>query len=134
MPTTGAAPSARPSLAGADDCPVVPVVDLVFSRWTTPVLWVLAHDGPQRFTDIRRRLAPVTAKVLTARLRQLERDGLVHRASTEGVLGRSSYTITDLGRSLTPAFALLASWGTSNMALVESAREQYDRSGRPRPA
>lgn len=130
MSPTTAAPSTRSERPPLSACPIIPVVDMVFSRWTTPILWVLQHHGPQRHTEIRRQLAPVTAKVLTHRLRQLERDGLVHRTSTGGVPPRSTYTITDLGLSLTPTFGTLAAWSTSNMHLVEEARQRYDRSGR----
>lgn len=133
-PAAPAAPAADSEHAALSSCPIIPVVEMVFSRWTTPVLWVLQQHGPLRFTDLRRHLAPITAKVLTQRVRQLERDGLVRRASAGGVPPRSSYTITQLGLSLTPAFRELASWSTSNSSAVEQARRHYDRAGRPRPA
>lgn len=60
-------------------CPINPVIDLVFSRWTTPILWVLDHHGRLRFNELQRHLPTITPKVLTQRLRQLERDGLVIR-------------------------------------------------------
>ena len=60
-------------------CPIAPAVDIVFSRWTTPILWQLNVHGRQRFSDLRNLVGGITAKVLTQRLRQLERDGLVSR-------------------------------------------------------
>jgi len=60
-------------------CPISPVVDIVFSRWTTPILWTLNQDGRQRFTELQRSIPAITPKVLTQRLRQLERDSLVIR-------------------------------------------------------
>ncbi len=125
------------SLADAevlDPCPVAPVIDVVFSRWTTPVLWVLQHHGPLRFTEIREYLGAVTAKVLTQRLRQLERDGLITRKHFREAPPRVEYSITDLGLSLSPAFRVLAGWATENMGRVRQSRARYDTSGRPRPA
>ncbi len=118
----------------ADPCPINPVVDMVFSRWTTPVLWVLTHHGRLRFTELERLVGSVTPKVLTARLRQLERDGLVARFFHAEIPPRVEYEITDLGRTLSPVFATLVQWSDSHLGKVEAARLDYDASGKPRPA
>jgi DNA-binding HxlR family transcriptional regulator len=125
----------RPALAGADPeqaCPISPVVDLVFSRWTTPILWALHEFGRQRFVVLERRLASITPKVLTQRLRQLERDGLVRRTYYPEIPPRVEYEISDLGRSLAPLFATLAQWSDANLGAVEQARLAYDAADRPR--
>jgi DNA-binding HxlR family transcriptional regulator len=107
-------------------CPIAPVVDLVFSRWTTPILWALHEFGRQRFVELERRLVTITPKVLTQRLRQLERDGLVTRTYHAEVPPRVEYEISDLGRSLAPLFAHLAEWGAANLEKVDEARQGYD--------
>ncbi|KUL55356.1 HxlR family transcriptional regulator [Streptomyces sp. NRRL F-4489] len=120
--------TADPELA----CPVSPVVDIVFSRWTTPILWSLHTFGRQRFVELERRIKGITPKVLTQRLRQLERDGLVVRTYHPEVPPRVEYEISDLGRSLAPLFAHLAEWATTNLEHVERARRHYDEAGSPR--
>jgi DNA-binding HxlR family transcriptional regulator len=130
-------PLERPFSTGADGfqpCPVTPVVEMIFSRWTTPILWCLHREGPLRFSEIRERLGPVTPKVLTQRLRQLERDGMITREQFAEVPPRVEYTVTELGLSLGPAFAALGAWADDNLPVVALARERYDESGRPRPA
>ena len=107
-------------------CPIAPVVDLVFSRWTTPILWALNEFGRQRFVELERRIGTITPKVLTQRLRQLERDGLVTRTYHAEVPPRVEYEISDLGRSLAPLFATLADWSTENLPRVEKARSAND--------
>ena len=92
--------------AGAAACPVSPVVDLVFSRWTTPVLWALNESGRLRFVE-------------------LERDGLVTRHYHPEVPPRVEYEITDLGRSLSPVFAALSQWSDAHLPEVENARARY---------
>ncbi|GLW33107.1 winged helix-turn-helix transcriptional regulator [Actinoplanes regularis] len=114
--------STDPELA----CPVAPVVDIVFSRWTTPILWALHEYGRQRFVELERRLANITPKVLTQRLRQLERDGLITRTYYAEVPPRVEYEITDLGASLGPIFAHLATWADTGLKEVEQARRTYD--------
>lgn len=113
-------------------CPISPVVDLVFSRWTTPILWALHEYGRQRFVELERRLASITPKVLTQRLRQLERDGLVRRTYYPEIPPRVEYEISDLGRSLAPLFAALAQWSDAHLDAVEAARLAYDGADRPR--
>ncbi|MFD7323082.1 winged helix-turn-helix transcriptional regulator [Streptomyces sp. NPDC059875] len=121
--TTWAASAATdPELA----CPVAPVVDIVFSRWTTPILWSLHARGRQRFVELERSIGRITPKVLTQRLRQLERDGLVIRTYHPEVPPRVEYEISDLGRSLAPLFAHLAEWATDNLEKVDEARQAYD--------
>ena len=120
-----AAPRTPASEAAADACPISPVVDLVFSRWTTPILWVLNESGLQRFVELERRLGAVTPKVLTQRLRQLERDGLVRRHYHPEVPPRVEYEITDLGRTLSTVFAVLGEWSAAHLAEVEKARAAY---------
>ncbi|WP_433280198.1 winged helix-turn-helix transcriptional regulator [Micromonospora sp. CA-244673] len=112
-------------------CPIAPVVDLVFSRWTTPILWALHEYGRQRFVELERRLVTITPKVLTQRLRQLERDGLVLRTYHAEVPPRVEYEITELGRSLAPLFAHLAQWSAGHLDRVEQARQDYDARQRP---
>jgi DNA-binding HxlR family transcriptional regulator len=114
--------------ASEDACPISPVVDIVFSRWTTPILWTLHEYGRQRFVELERRIATITPKVLTQRLRQLERDGLLVRTYHPEVPPRVEYEISDLGRSLAPLFAHLAEWAASNLEKVEQARHSYDTS------
>jgi len=107
-------------------CPIAPVVDIVFSRWTTPILWALNEFGRQRFVELERLIGTITPKVLTQRLRQLERDGLITRTYHAEVPPRVEYEISDLGRSLAPLFATLADWSTENLPKVEDARSAYD--------
>ncbi|TDV55375.1 winged helix-turn-helix transcriptional regulator [Actinophytocola oryzae] len=106
-------------------CPIAPVVDIVFSRWTTPILWALSEYGRQRFVELAGRISTITPKVLTQRLRQLERDGLVVRTYHAEVPPRVEYEISELGRSLGPLFASLSAWSV-NLPAVEAAREEYD--------
>ena len=114
--------SANPELA----CPVAPVVDIVFSKWSTPILWALHEYGRQRFVELERRLTSITPKVLTQRLRQLERDGLVARTYHAEMPPRVEYEITELGASLGPLFAHLATWADAHLDDVQRARHTYD--------
>ncbi|WP_405606820.1 winged helix-turn-helix transcriptional regulator [Streptomyces sp. NBC_00076] len=130
--THNTTPAVRPDVAPEQACPIAPVVDIVFSRWTTPILWALHEHGRHRFVELERRITTITPKVLTERLRRLERDGLVVRTYHPEVPPRVEYEISELGRSLAPLFAALADWSV-NLGKVEQARQDYEaKEQRPR--
>jgi DNA-binding HxlR family transcriptional regulator len=112
-----------------DPCPIGPVVDLFFGRWTSQVLWVLTYHGRMRFTGLRRLLPAVSPKVLTQRLRQLERDGLIERTYHAEMPPRVEYESTELGRSLSPVFQSLAAWADTHFDQVAAARRRHDQAG-----
>nr|ACX83634.1 putative transcriptional regulator [uncultured soil bacterium V167] len=101
------------------------MIDLVFGRWTTPVLWVLNHHGKLRFTEVQKLLPDCTPKVLTQRLRQLEADGLVTRTYYAEMPPRVEYESTELARTLIPVFNALADWSDQHLAEVLAARAAY---------
>lgn len=117
----------------ADDspCEVEPVGKLVFGKWASHLLWSLAHAGPMRFGELCATAPGATPKVITARLRQLERDGLIVRTRFKEAPPRTEYRITDLGRSLIPAFRTLTNWSKRHSSEVAQARTRYDEEGRP---
>ncbi|MFH8562514.1 winged helix-turn-helix transcriptional regulator [Streptomyces sp. NPDC017988] len=121
-PARAAAPTSEAVVA----CPVSPVGDIIFSRWTTPILWTLGHHGTLRFNALQRLIPEITPKILTSRLRQLERDGLIERTYHPDIPPRVEYALSDLGRTLTPVFQTLTAWGQDNLADVEAARRAYD--------
>jgi DNA-binding HxlR family transcriptional regulator len=125
--TESTSPRALMESAPDNACPTAPVVDIIFRRWTTTILWVLNEYGRHRFVELEHRIPNITPKVLTQRLRQLERDGLLVRTYHPEVPPRVEYEISDLGRSLGPLFATLAA-GSPNLDRVAPARRSYDAS------
>lgn len=113
-------------VSAVEACPKAPTADLLYSRWTPPILWTLAVSGRQRFSEIQRSIPMITPKVLTQRLRQLERDGLVTRTYYPEVPPRVEYEITALGQSLAPLFAHLTQWALANLQTVNDARRRFD--------
>ena len=110
-------------MATADACPISPVVDLVFSRWTTPILWALNESGTLRFVELERRLGSITSKVLTQRLRQLERDGLVRRHYHPEVPPRVEYEMTELGLTMKPMLDAMSDWGNMYRSMSDAKVE-----------
>lgn len=137
MPTRTAAQRRAEASAAYDaylaQCPARQLLDRIADKWVSLAVNALA-DGPQRYTDLHRRLASVSQKMLTQTLRHLERDGLVTRTVHPAVPVRVEYALTPLGRSLLPVMQAVKSWAEQHMDEVRSAREAYDAPERGEPA
>ena len=107
------------------ECPSRKLLDRLSDKWVTLVLTGLA-SGPRRYSDLSRRIAGVSQKMLTQTLRGLERDGLVRRTVTPLVPVRVDYELTPLGESLMPLVAAIKGWAEANIQTVEAARKTYD--------
>ena len=83
-----------------ESCPADPILRMIAGRWKTQILYLLGEDGPARFNALQRRLAPVSPKVLTSRLRELAQDGLIWREQEATIPPKVTYGLTDLGREV----------------------------------
>jgi DNA-binding HxlR family transcriptional regulator len=106
-------------------CGVARALDLIGERWALLVVRELAL-GPKRFTDLRHGLPGVATNVLSLRLRQLERDGIVARRQLPAPAPARVYELTEHGRELVPIMLALGRWGASTMGA--RAPEQAIRS------
>ena len=83
--------------------------ELVGRRWTAAVIRVTL-DGPARFTEIRRSVPGLSARLLTERLRELEAEGLVERLPVAGTPGLVEYALTPRGRALVDVVQAIEAW------------------------
>src|SRR5215467_8829354 len=89
-------------------CPAARALETIGERWSLLIVRDLLA-GPRRFGELRRSLAAITPKALSARLRALETDGIV----TREVAGEREvwYRLTPKGQALEPVFDALLVWG-----------------------
>ncbi|RFP58068.1 MAG: transcriptional regulator [Limnothrix sp. CACIAM 69d] len=81
-------------------CPVSLLMDILSGPWTLYLLWVMTTKGPIRFGALKRQVEGISTKVLTERLRLLEREGLIYRHYEATVPPQVSYGLTDRGSEL----------------------------------
>lgn len=91
-------------------CPLARATEILGHRWVLLILREL-FVGPQRFSDLRRRLPGVSSSVLAERLAGLEGQGVVDRRELPPPAAASVYELTDDGRALEPALLALTRWG-----------------------
>ena len=91
-------------------CPVETTLTLIGDKWKVLILRDLM-PGTKRFGELKKSIGSVSQKVLTAQLRDMEENGLVHREVYAEVPPRVEYSLTELGRSLKPILDSMWSWG-----------------------
>jgi len=83
------------------ECPLGECLSLIGGAWTPNIIWYLSGT-PRRFSELKRDLTGISGKVLTTRLRKLERDGIVTRRVEPTSPPTVTYELTDLGGELRP--------------------------------
>ena len=91
-------------------CPVETTLMLIGDKWKVLILRDLM-PGTKRFGELKKSIGSVSQKVLTAHLRDMEQNGLVHREVYAEVPPRVEYSLTELGRSLEPILDAMRNWG-----------------------
>jgi DNA-binding HxlR family transcriptional regulator len=96
-------------LVFAANCPSRIVLDHVTSKWGVLVL-VSLSQGPQRWSELRRRAEGISEKMLAQTLKILEKDGFVRRDAQLIIPPRVDYSLTDRGRELATLLVPLVAW------------------------
>ena len=95
-------------------CPAAEALQLFNSKWK-PMLLHRLSESPARFGEMQRLLKPISHKVLTAQLRELESDGLIEREVADARVVTVTYSLTALGQSLRPVLDDLYRWGEKHL-------------------
>ncbi|HSG24174.1 MAG TPA: helix-turn-helix domain-containing protein [Azonexus sp.] len=109
----------------AEKCPSRDVLKHVTSRWGVLVLVALL-GGTHRFSDLRRKTAGVSERMLAQTLKWLEGDGFVLRKAYPVVPPHVEYSLTPLGREVAMKVEGLADWIEENLAQIIETRPASD--------
>lgn len=112
-----------------DQCPdckrINGVLSRVGDRWSVLVIISLSEYGVLRFNELKRHLG-ISQRMLSLTLRELERDGLVHRAYHPTIPPKVEYSLTEMGESFKEPVRALGYWALENLTKIDAAREAYD--------
>lgn len=84
-------------------------------KWKIMILWYVTAYRVQRFGELQRRLDGVTQSSLTKSLRELERDGFLHREVYQEIPPRVEYTLTDMGQSFASILHQMLAWSEAHL-------------------
>jgi DNA-binding HxlR family transcriptional regulator len=97
-------------------CPVQATINVLSGKWKVQAVWRLSF-GPLRFAELRNLLRGVSEKVLTAQLRELERDRVVSRTVVPTSPPRVTYSLSASGQTLIPLLEDLCDWGSRQFGI-----------------
>ena len=107
-------------------CPTRLALDRIADKWTVLIIGLLG-DGPKRFSELQRGIGGISQKMLTQTLRELERDGLVHRTIYPEVPPHVEYDLTALGYTLFEPITAVSRWAEEHIVEVTAAQKVYDK-------
>lgn len=97
-------------------CPVQASINVLSGKWKVQILWHLSF-GPLRYAELRRKLPKISEKVLTGQLRELERDGVLHRRANSSLPPQVTYSLNAEGEKLVPLMESLCDWGSAHFGI-----------------
>ena len=103
-------------------CPVETTLRVIGGRWKVLVLHYLL-DETKRFAALHRALAGISHRTLTKQLRELESDGIIFRKVYPQIPPKVEYSITPLGKKLSPVLYAMHDWGEQFDQIVARSKE-----------
>ena len=104
-----------------ENCGIAFTLSLVGGRWKISILSYLLHEPKLRYSELKKRLKGISERVLAAKLKELENDGLIMKTIYPQVPPRVEYELTASGYSLKGILDAMDKWGEANLAKREIA-------------
>lgn len=110
-------------IPSTEGCPVETTLEVIGGKWKGIILYHLI-EGPKRFSEFRRLYPAITQFMLTLQLRELERDGIIHREVYKQVPPKVEYSLTEFGKTLEPIILSMKRWGATYKNRIVDIRLQ----------
>jgi len=96
------------------DCSIVYTLAVVGGKWRWLIIYKLSEAGILRYGELKKSLPPITHKMLSQELKELEAQELIHRNAFHQIPPKVEYSLTEKGKSLLPILELMSKWGLKN--------------------
>lgn len=100
-------------------CPVTITNRIIGGKWKARIIWALTREGVLRFSEIRRACPPISDRILSKELKELEISRIIARKEFDVVPPKTEYSLTPLGHTLRPIMAAMATWGKEQRDVPE---------------
>lgn len=94
-----------------ENCPVKYALDVLSGKWKLYIMFVLSKQEELRFNELQRQVGSISATMLSKNLAELEAARLIIRHEYHEIPPHVAYSLTAMGRELTPALQSLGEWG-----------------------
>ncbi|WP_082751418.1 helix-turn-helix domain-containing protein [Burkholderia sp. MSMB1459WGS] len=105
-------------MEASTQCPVAFTSRIMGGKWKARIVWALIRHEPLRFSEVRRACPPISDRILSKELKELEGWGLIARREYSTIPPRTEYSLTALGQTLGPVMAAMAAWGTEHRSTI----------------
>ena len=89
-------------------------LSLINGKYKMTILYTLMEFGVVRFNEMKKYIGGISYKTLSATLKELEADGLIHRKEYPQIPPKVEYSLTERGKSLIPILDGMCEWGDQN--------------------
>jgi DNA-binding HxlR family transcriptional regulator len=96
-------------------CPIAHALDVVGERWSLLIVRELVEHDQLRYSDLHVNLPGCGTNILAARLKELERHGVIRRRRLPPPAASTVYELTEYGQELRPVLHMLAHWGARSL-------------------
>lgn len=96
------------------ECSVAYTLSIVGGKWKWLILFKLFQNGVLRYGEIKKHIPPITHKMLSQQLKELETEQLINRKEYHQIPPKVEYTLTERGETLIPILQQMSQWGIKN--------------------
>ena len=89
-------------------------LSLINGKWKLLIIFYLYKHGPVRYNELQRMIGKITYKTLSSTLKEMEKDGLIHRKEYPQIPPKVEYSLTEKGQTLWPIIKSMCQWGERN--------------------
>lgn len=105
-------------------CPVTFTSRVTGGRWKARIVWALLRTPTLRFSELRRACPPISDRILSKELKELEAWGLVSRREYGTIPPKTEYSLTALGLTLRPVLTAMADWGDKTQEVLADLKKE----------
>lgn len=91
-------------------CPVAAAMEVIGGKYKVIIIWNLIGKT-LRYNQLKKAIPQITPKMLSQQLKELEADGIINRMLYPVVPPKTEYSLTEIGKTLTPLIKGLCEWG-----------------------
>lgn len=110
-----------PAMSAPNPCPVAFATRVIGGKWKPRIVWALIRTERVRFSELRRACPPISDRILSRELKELEAAGLILREQRLQLPPHTEYSLTALGLTLRPMMAAMAEWALSNRSALDTS-------------
>ncbi|KNF07639.1 HTH-type transcriptional regulator [Gottschalkia purinilytica] len=104
------------NLCPSKKAPFEYTLDIIGGKWKMKIMYELACGQKLRYSEIKRNICLITHKMLSAQLKELERDDIIIRKQFSQIPPKVEYSLSEKGKSLMPILNEMCKWGLENIS------------------